>query len=155
MAVNFYELLQKGKDAADQVIQNTNEIGATLDELRDSLSMFLEMDVDLVESIEYAGETSKGLVIGMLTPRLKTGFNIVSIKHNVTNISRKLFSIKRASEGYPVTLVFDEAHYVADNKNEFDRALGVIISSSKTNLVLRVFKREVVKQLEKPSPPEI
>lgn len=149
MTVNFYELLQKGKSAADQVIKNNNEIYSTLDELKDSLSKFLDMDVDLIENIEFERENANVLMSNLLATRKKTGFNIVSIAHDATKINKELFSIKRSNEGYPVTLSFDEAHYVADNKSEFDKALGIIVASSKTNLTLRAFKRMVMTEQEK------
>lgn len=150
MSFNFDELLNQGKEAAELVTENNREIREIFISLKDSLSRFLELEIDLVEDVKYEDEGKPTFLraASMFEPRKKTGYNDVSVKYNETNTKRKLMSIKRSKEGYPITVVCDKDHYVADNQAEFAEAIGTVVSNSQTHLMFRGFKRTIAEVLE-------
>lgn len=154
MSFNFEELLNKGQEAGDQVIKNNNEITEVLDSLETSMSNFLRMDIVLLESVEYerVNHSNKPLVaLGIFNypDKQETGNNIISIKHKEFAIEKFLFLLKRTNDGYPITVIYGKANYVAESQEEFSSAIGLVISTPKTNLLLREFKQDVEAAMEK------
>lgn len=149
MSFNFNELLLQGKSAAEDVIQNRKEIKSVISELQNSLSSFLEMPIRLVERIEYIQNDSDIMtkLSFQIKPKEKTGFNLIYIVNEDVDLSKEVFKIKRSDDVYPVTIVRDRNHSVADDKSEFASALGQIASSSQFHLQLNAFKREVEEKL--------
>jgi hypothetical protein len=153
MSFNFDELLKQGKGAAENVIQNKKEIKAVLNDLQSSLSQFLEIPIKFEEYIEYVKKDSNPLTIMNLQfkPREKTGFNVVHIVSEQVKCSKEVFKIKRSDDVYPITIVRDRNHSVADDQSEFASSIGQIVSNSQFHLQLNSFKREVEEKLkEKP-----
>ncbi|MCD9501754.1 hypothetical protein GLP37_06150 [Photobacterium phosphoreum] len=151
MPINFDELLSQGNDAADLVIQNRSEINAVFENLRSSLSRFFAFEIRFVEEPEYEDEnkTPMSRISLMMThPRKLTGYNHVYIESEEAGIRRKLTSIKRSPEGYPVTIVNAKNHYVAEIQEEFAAALGCVVSNPQTHLMFRNFKKNVHKILD-------
>jgi hypothetical protein len=144
MTYNFDELLLQGKSAAENVVQNRSEIEAVLDQLQRSLSQFLSIPIKFDETIEYVQDPDplSNLII-QLRPKEKTGFNIVCIHNEETKYSKGMFKIKLSDDVYPVTLVREKNRYVADNKSEFEAALGEIVSNSQFHLKLNSFRKKV------------
>ncbi|CAH6926729.1 conserved hypothetical protein [Vibrio chagasii] len=150
MSFNFDELLNQGKEAANLVTQNNREIKEVFTKLNTSLSRFLEVEIQFLEEIEYEDDGKAAILraVSMFEPRVKTGYNNISIKHEETNVKRHFMSVKRSSEGYPITVVHEKNHYVADNQDEFAQAVGTVVSNSQTHLMFRGFKRAIDKAIE-------
>lgn len=151
MSFNFDELLQQGKGAAENVIQNRREITAVLNDLRSSLSQFLGMPVKFKEYVEYVEDDSNPMAIARLTlqfkPKEKTGFNVVHILSEQVECSKEVFKIKRSDDVYPITIARGRNHTVADDQSEFASAIGQIVSNSQFHLQLNAFKRQVEEKL--------
>lgn len=155
MSFNFDELLQQGKGAAENVIQNRREIKAVLNDLQSSLSQFLEMPIKFEEYIEYVENDSDPLGIARLAfqfkPKEKTGFNVVHIVSEQVEFSKEVFKLKRSDDVYPITIVRERNHSIADDQSEFASAIGQIVANSQFHLQLNSFKRQVEEKLkEKP-----
>jgi len=150
MSFNFDELLQQGKGAADNVIQNRREIKAVLNDLESSLSQFLEIPVKFEEYIEYVKNDNDPLtrLTNPFKPKEKTGFNTVHIVSTDVEYSKEVFKLKRSDDVYPITLVRERSHSVADNQSEFASAVGQIVSNSQFHLQLNSFKRQVEEKLK-------
>lgn len=148
MTFNFDELLLQGDSAAKLVIQSNAEIEEVFDELKSSLSRFLELDVTLVEEIEYE-EDPLPIKNFFSYNRTATGYNLIFIKHELSNIRKYLMSIKRSPDGYPIIVVYDRNQYVADDKSEFAQGVGRVISNAQVHLALKVFKRNVAEEQKK------
>jgi hypothetical protein len=149
MSFNFDDLLQQGKGAAENVIQNRNEIKSVLNDLEVSLGKFLQMPIELEEYIEYVQDDQDPIArfTNQFKPKERTGFNVVSIKSSQVKISKDLFKLKRADDVYPVTIVRERSHFVADNQNEFATLIGQVVSNAQFHLQLRSFKRQVDEKL--------
>jgi hypothetical protein len=153
MSFNFDELLEQGKGAAEDVIKNRKEIKDVFNDLQDSLSKFLEIPIKFEERIEYVGDKLDAIsrLALQFKPKEKTGFNVVNIVSEEVGISRVVFKLKRSDDVYPITIVRDRNHSVADNQSEFASSIGQIASNSQFHLQLRSFKRQVEEKLkEKP-----
>jgi hypothetical protein len=154
MHINFIDLLQQGKDAAENVIQNKKEIKSVLSDLEGSLSQFLEIPIKLeqhIEYVEYAELDQLSRLALQFKPKEKTGFNVVRIVNKQTELSNEVFKLKHSDDVYPVTIVRERNHSVADNQSEFASAIGQIVSGSQFHLQLNSFKRMVEVSLkEKP-----
>lgn len=153
MSFNFDDLLKQGKGAAENVIQNRKEIKAVLDDLQSSLSQFLEIPIKIEEYIEYVEQNPASLAVMalQLKQREKTGFNVVHIVSEQVECSKEVFKIKRSDDVYPITIVRDRNHSVADDQSEFASSIGQVVSNSQFHLQLNSFKREVEEKLkEKP-----
>lgn len=150
MSFNFDELLQQGKGAAENVIQNRREIKAVLNDLQSSLSQFLEIPIKLEEYIEYVQNDLEPLarISLQFKPKEKTGFNVVRIVSEQVDCSKEVFKIKRSDDVYPITIVRDRNHSVADDQSEFASSIGQIVSNSQFHLQLNSFKREVEEKLK-------
>ncbi|EKO3914745.1 hypothetical protein P0F25_003487 [Vibrio metschnikovii] len=146
MSFNFDELLNQGKDAADLVTRNNREIDEVLNDLKVSISKFLDLDIDFVEKEQYEDEIQPSLysVANILRPRKKTGYKYLLIEHEATGISKTLMTIKRSSEGYPTKVVHEKNNYSADNQSEFAQAVGAVIANPQTHLMFRNFIRAVL-----------
>lgn len=153
MSFDFYDLLNQGKEAADSVTKNNNEISEVLTSLKESISNFLEFDIKFREEIEYEARdkataskpSSMFFVRSTLIESLKpTGYTNIYIEHEETGVlSKVLLTIKRSSEGYPVKVVHEKNHYSADNQSEFAQAIGAVVSNAQTHLMFRSFQRAV------------
>jgi hypothetical protein len=153
MAFKFDELLEQGKGAAENVLKNKKQIREVLDDLEVSLSRFLEMPVKFKEYTGYAKGDEDPFIrmANSLKPKEKTGYNEVHIVHQQTGASKEVFQLKRSDDIYPITVVRERNHSVADDQNEFASAIGQIISNSQFHLQLKSFKRGVEEKLkEKP-----
>ncbi|MEW6989641.1 hypothetical protein AADZ91_03035 [Colwelliaceae bacterium 6441] len=153
MNFNFDELLQQGKGAAENVLKNKREIKAVLKDLENSLSQFLEMPIKFEEYIGYVKNDNDPFtrLAGSFKPREKTGFNEVHIVSEQVDFSKEVFQLKRSDDVYPITIVRDRNHSVADDQSEFASAVGQIVSNSQFHLQLNSFKRQVEEKLkEKP-----
>ena len=150
MAFNFDELLEKGKGAAENVLQNRKEIQEVLSDLKASLGKFLELDIEFYESTEYKDDNSHPFVkiANQFSPREATGFKILKVAHLESETEKSLFKLKRSDEVYPVTLAMEKNHIVSDNQKEFAASVGEAVSNSQLHLALKSFKREVEKKLE-------
>ncbi|GGI70236.1 hypothetical protein GCM10007978_05220 [Shewanella hanedai] len=161
MSFNFDELLIQGKDAADLVQQNKNEIEEVYEKLGHSLSSFLALDIKFEEDVEYKKENNNTAIhrsaidilalhsVGFPKSRELTGYNYIFIKHEKTDVKKSLMKVKRSNGGYPITVVHEKNHYVADNQKEFADAVGVVVSDYQTHLMLRSFKRLVDEAIKK------
>lgn len=153
MSFNFDKLLEQGKGAAEDVIKNRKEVTDVLNDLQGSLSQFLGIPVKFEERIEYVEDNLDPISrLGLqYKPKEKTGFNVVNIVSEEVGISREVFKLKPSDDVYPVTIVRDRNHSVADNQSEFASSIGQIASNSQFHLQLRSFKRQVEEKLkEKP-----
>lgn len=153
MSFNFDELLQQGKGAAENVMKNRSEIRSVLTDLENSLSKFLGMSIKLEEHTEYVQGDQNPITMfaNSFKPKEKTGFNLVSIKSTEVDISKELFKLKYSDDVYPITIVRERSHLVADDQSEFASSIGQIASSSQFHLQLNSFKRQVDAKLkEKP-----
>lgn len=153
MSFNFDDLLQQGKGAAENVIQNRSQIRSVMDDLKISLEKFLQIPIELEEYIDYV-EDDRDTILRMTNPfkpKEKTGFNVVVIKNSQVNISKELFKLKRSDDVYPVTIVRERSHFVADNQDEFANSIGQVVSNAQFHLQLNSFKKQVNEKLnEKP-----
>ncbi|OQU55955.1 hypothetical protein [Vibrio parahaemolyticus] len=151
MSFNFDELLNKGNEAADLVVQNNSEIKAVLDDLEASLARFLGIDIKLVEEIEYEDDGKHPFMrtATIFEPRKRTGYNHISVLHEETGVKQKIMTIKRSNEGYPIVVVDGKNHYSSDNQSEFADAVGSVVTNSQTHLIFRAFARNVKESLEK------
>lgn len=144
MPINFEDLLNLGKESADLVIQNNSEIDVTIESFRVSLSIFLNLNINFTEEIEYEDDTNSfAFRTRLFEPRKKTGYSYICVQHIETGVTRRLIKIQRSNDGYPITVIIDKSHYINDNQEEFARALGAIASNSQTHLTLRTFQRMV------------
>ncbi|WP_394171343.1 hypothetical protein [Saccharospirillum alexandrii] len=153
MAFNFDDLLKQGKGAAEDVIQNRKEVKDVLHDLELSLSKFLEIEVKLKEYIEYveADYDPMAALAQRFKPKEKTGFDVVKIVSEQVEISKEVFKLKRSDDIYPIKVVRDRNHSIADDQKEFASAIGEIASNSQFHLQLNSFKKEVEEKLqEKP-----
>lgn len=153
MSFNFDNLLQQGKGAAENVVQNRKEIKAVLNELQISLSQFLEIPIKFVETTEYVQDDLNPILKMAFssTPKEKTGYTVVHIVSEQVEYSTEIFKLKRSDDVYPVKIVRDKNHSVADDQNEFASSIGQIVSNSQFHLQLNSFKKQVEKKLkEKP-----
>lgn len=153
MTFNFDEFLNKGNDAADLVIKSNEEVDEVLTILKDSISRFLNLSIELDEKEQYEDDDKpmsyRNLMnIDPLRILKKTGYIYISITNKETGINKVLMNIKKSSEGYPIKIVHDKVHYSADNKGEFIQVVGDIVSNPQTNLMLRGFKRSVEEKQE-------
>lgn len=152
MEFNFEDLLKQGHEAAEIVIKNKSEIEETFRLLERSISNFIEIEVSIIEEEEYDFDEkprNKLMNAFIIPSQVATGYNLVSIKHPETNVSKYLFSIKRSSDGYPITVVFGKANFIAETQDELRNTIGLVISKPDINLALRSFKREVLIRNEK------
>lgn len=149
MAFNFDEMLQQGKGAAENVIKNQKEIKEVLEDLENSLSQFLGMPIKLEEYIGYVKNDDDPFVYmaKILKPREKTGYDEVHISSEQVDLTKEIFQLKYSDDIYPVTIVRDRNHSVADNQSEFVSAIGQIVSNSQFHLQLNSFKRQVKEKL--------
>ena len=145
MDLNFDELLNQGQGAAENVLKNRKEIKSVLHDLQNSLSKFLSMSIELKESIEFVEENSNSItrLAIQFKPKEKTGFNVVSIVSKEVDYSQELFKIRRSDEVYPITLVRDREHMVADDQTEFSSSIGQIVSKAQFHFKLKSFKKKV------------
>jgi len=153
MSFNFDELLQQGKGAAENVLKNKREIKEVLTDLENSLSQFLETPIKFKEYIGYVKQDNDPFrrITSSFIPREKTGYNEVHIVSEEVELSKEVFQLKRSDDVYPITIVRDRNHSVADDQNEFAMAIGQIASNSQFHLQLNSFKRQVKEKLkEKP-----
>jgi len=153
MSFNFDELLQQGKGAAENVLKNKREIKEVLNDLENSLSQFLEMPIKFKEYIGYVkGDNDPFMrIASSFKPREKTGYNEVHIVSEQVDLSKEVFQLKRSDDVYPITIVRDRNHTVADDQKEFASAIGQVVSNSQFHLQLNSFKRQVEEKLkEKP-----
>ncbi|WP_340642592.1 hypothetical protein [Photobacterium damselae] len=150
MSFDFDELLSKGFDAANLVIQNNNEINAVFDDLEASLTKFLGIKITLIEDIEYENKTKNPLMLtsSIFEPRKRTGYNSISIYSEEADIKRRIMKIKRSNEGYPIVVVDGKNHYLSDNQREFVEAVGSVIVNPQTHLTFRAFKESYEKALK-------
>lgn len=156
MSFNFDELLQKGKGAAENVIQNRNEIKAVLNDLESSLAQFLELEIEFEERTEYVHDSSGPLfrAANLLKPHEKTGFNVIYIKSTLVSVEKAMFKLKRSDDVYPITIAKERNHLVSDEQSEFANAVGEIVSNSQFHLQLNSFKRQVEEKLNEQPPLE-
>jgi hypothetical protein len=149
MHFNFDELLQEGKGAAENVIQNGREVKAVLNNLQNSLSQFLEIPIKFQESIEYVQDDpdliSKG---GLNFKAEETGFKVVHIVSEQVKCSKEVFKLKHSQTIYPITVVEDKNYSVADDQSEFASVIGKIVSNSQFHLQLHSFKSLVEEKLK-------
>lgn len=156
MSFDFGEQLNKGKAAADDVIENRKEIKAVLKDLEGSLKKFLGVEVECKEFIEFKERKNKHLdlqsiVLGGYNPREKTGFTNFKIINNETEIDQEIFKIKRSKEIYPITIATDNNRFVSDNQAEFVEAIGEVVADSQVHLLFKSFLRRIEeKQKDKP-----
>ncbi|PMN73672.1 hypothetical protein [Enterovibrio norvegicus] len=145
MSFNFGVLLNQGKEAADLVTENRRQVREVFNKLNDALSEFLGLDITLAEEVEYEHHDSAMhlRVLVSLGERKKTGYDKILIKHEISGVEKKLMMIKRSADGYPITVVHEKNHYVADNQDEFAGAIGLVLSSSQTHLMFNSFRRLV------------
>lgn len=150
MSFNFDDLLQQGKGAAENVIQNSKEIKSVLDDLEISLSKFLSMPIRFEENIEYVQDHSDpfSFFSNQFKPKEITGFNVVSIVSIETGISKEVFKLKRSDDVYPITIVRGRNHSVVDDQSEFASSIGQIASNPQFHLQLNAFKRQVEEKLK-------
>ncbi|WP_367107521.1 hypothetical protein [uncultured Psychrobacter sp.] len=150
MAFNFDKLLQQGKGAAENVVKNQKEIKEVLEDLENSLGQFLEIPIKLEEYIGYVKNEEDPFVYiaKMLKPREKTGYDEVHISSEQVNLTKEIFQLKYSDDIYPVTIVRDRNHSVADNQSEFAAAIGQIVSNPQFHLQLNSFKRQVEEKLQ-------
>jgi hypothetical protein len=154
MSFNFDALLQQGKGAAENVLQNRKEIREVLTDLESSLSQFLNLDVEFEERIEYVHDDSDPFTraANIFKPREKTGFNVVYIKSKSVAVEKTLFKLKRSDDVYPITIAKDRNHLVSDEQSEFANAVGQVVSNSQFHLQLNSFKRQVEEKLAEQPP---
>jgi hypothetical protein len=153
MSFNFDELLQQGKGAAENVLKNKREIKEVLTDLENSLSQFLEIPIKFVEYIGYVKNDDDAFMrmTNAFKPKEKTGYNEVHIASKQVEFSKEVFQLKRSDDVYPITIVRERNHSVADDQSEFASAIGQIVSNSQFHLQLNSFKRQVEEKLkEKP-----
>lgn len=150
MSFNFDELLQQGKDAAENVIKNKSEIAEVLKDLETSLNQFLEIPIKLKEYVGYAknDDLPFSAFASLLKPKEKTGYDEVHIVSEQVNFSKEVFQLKRSDDIYPITIVRGLHHSVADNQSEFASEMGQIASNSQFHLQLNSFKIQVEKMLK-------
>lgn len=149
--MNFDELLRRGNESADEYQSNLDEIEKTLDELSQSLSKFLACDLEVYKSIDYVENVKTGLasLTDPFAPKEKTGFTNIHVRNVPTGETLKLFKLKYSSDVYPLTLSFDDKHYVAPCFPDFQGNLGEVISSTDFHLRLRHLKNRILKEEEK------
>lgn len=155
MEFNFEDLLKQGHEAAEIVIRNNSEIDEIFKSLAHSISNFIEIKVSLIEEKEYEfDEKSRNKLMStfIVPSKVATGYNLVSIINPETNVSKSLFSIKRSGDGYPITVVFGKANFIAETQDELRSTIGLVISKPEINLALRSFKRDVLIRNEKNNP---
>ena len=152
MSFNFEVLLNQGKEAANDVLKNREEVRAVLEDLKRSLSSFLELDISLQERIEFESDNSIGSILGagLFKPKVKTGFNRVYIKSKEVDVERILFKIKRDDDVYPVTVVEGKNHYVSDNQSEFVDAIGEVVRNSQVHIMLKAFVNTIEAEKARP-----
>ncbi len=153
MSFKFDELLQQGKGAAENVLKNKSEIKEVLKDLENSLSQFLETPIKFKEYIGYVKQDNDPFrrIANPFIPREKTGYNEVHIVSEEVEFSKEVFQLKRSDDVYPITIVRERNHSIADDQSEFASAIGQIVSSSQFHLQLNSFKRKVEEKLkEKP-----
>lgn len=151
MSFDFDGLLQKGKGAAEDVIKNSKEVKAVLQDLENSLSKFLDLPLELVEYVEYVEEELSIKFANPFKPKEKTGFDVVLIVSKQVDVRREVFKLKRSDDIYPVTVVRERNHSVASNQDEFAASIGGIASNSQFHLQLKSFKRQVEDKLKEKS----
>lgn len=153
MAYNFDDLLQQGKGAADNVLQNKKEVKEVLKDLETSLNKFLKIPIKLKEYTGYVKEDLDPIlrISNPFKPKEKTGYNEVHIVHEQLGLSKEVFQLKRSDDVYPITVVRERNHSVADDQNEFANAIGLIASNSQFHLQLNSFKRQVEEKLKENS----
>tara|TARA_Y100000052_G_scaffold21286_1_gene21387 strand:+ start:2180 stop:2671 length:492 start_codon:yes stop_codon:yes gene_type:complete len=156
MSFNFDAILQQGKVAAENVKKNRAQIKEVLSDLEESLKRFLDVDLKHEQRIEYLQNQDPMLALtNMLKPTEITGYKLLYIKNKKSDEDLFLFKIKFSEDIYPVTIVREKNHIVADDQNEFADAVGQIMSSSQLHLKLGSFRRRVdekIAQLPKPVP---
>jgi hypothetical protein len=145
MSFSFDELLQQGKGAAENVLKNRREIEEVLDDLKDSLTKFLDLEIEFEERIEYVrdGRDPFTGASSIFTQKEKTGFNVVYIKSKSVTVEKEIFKLKRSDDVYPITVAKERNHLVSDEQSEFANAVGQIVSNSQFHLHLNSFKRQV------------
>lgn len=154
MAFDFKKQLQAGKEAADNLLKNRNEIKDVLKDLVISLEEFLGIELTLEEYVEYEKTGPEQIDLqkvffGITKPKVMTGFNVLILKNNETEIEQKLFKIKRSKDIYPVTIETDNNRYVSENQYEFAESIGQSVSDSQIHLLLKSFSRKVKEKMEK------
>lgn len=147
MKFDFTKTLQHGHDAAEQVIKNNNEIEEIFKSLAISLNEYLDLKIELMETVEYESN-NKTKIFNPFEIKVKTGRNIISLRHEETDVSKALFYIIRSEHGYPITVILDRDNYVADNQMDFYAAISTVISNGQTNIRIREFKRAVERALQ-------
>lgn len=150
MSFNFDEFLQKGKGAAENVLQNRKEIKEVLTDLQTSLAQFLELEIEFEERTEFESDDSDPFsrIAGAFKPRKSTGYNVVYIKSAVVDVDRAIFKLKRSDDIYPITIAKDKNHFVSDDQGEFASAVGQVVSNSVFHLQLNAFKRQIEEKLK-------
>jgi len=149
MTFNFDDLLLQGKGAAENVIKNREEVQSVLNDLEKALSNFLGISVKFEEQAEYVQHDTNPIAIfaNPFKPREKTGFNIVNIVNVETEISKEVFKLKRSDDVYPITVVRERSHSVANDQSDFASSIGQIASNSQFHLQLKAFKKQVEAKL--------
>jgi hypothetical protein len=146
MSFNFDDLLNQGKEAADNVIQNEKEVDAVLKDLKVSLSKFLNFDISFQKRTEYK---ERGLAdhflsaANMLKPKELTGYDLFYIENVQFGVEKLFFKIKISNDIYPVSIVFNKNEFVSDNQEELAASIGEVVSNSQTHLMFNSFVREV------------
>ncbi|MFQ2454810.1 hypothetical protein ACK316_08465 [Aeromonas caviae] len=160
MGFNFEDFLNKGSEAADQVINNKKEINEVIKEMIISLTQFLEMGLQLIEETEFEDNDDNERVpmahaaflsYRDLKKRQATGYTHISIASENDKIKETcyLFKLKRSPDGYPITVVKGDIHMVSENQNEFASAIGEVLSDAQTHIKLKSFVRKIKAILEK------
>tara|TARA_Y100000310_G_C20583672_1_gene764292 strand:+ start:664 stop:1158 length:495 start_codon:yes stop_codon:yes gene_type:complete len=146
--LDFNELLKKGDAAANDYEHNHDQLSQTLIALAESISSFLDCKLNILR-MDETKSTDKGLglqALAAFTPKEKTGFTNVYLVNPPTKEQTIIFKLKYSSDVYPVTIAYDKEHTVTASFEDFQVALGEIISSTSFHLKLRNLKSRIVSE---------
>ena len=148
MTYDFRDLLKKGESAANEIVKNNNEIENIIRELEMAISEHIGIKTHLHSTAqveESAPNLSKkgSLLSALLSQKIETGYDVISLHHEETSIDKPVFLMKKSSSGYPVTIVHGQREMVADSKDDLSDVLGLVISDPKTIFKLRSFCTEI------------
>ncbi len=128
---DFSKKLQEGAQARSEAVRQRNEIDNLFKDLASSLSDFLSIPVNFIETIEYEESIGMRNLLAEAAGfnRNTTGYKLVSLckSDDLTLKTGVLFKIKRAEEGYPVSIKYDGIQRSCDNEQQLGDAFMEII----------------------------
>ncbi|MCX2789411.1 hypothetical protein [Vibrio sp. Sgm 5] len=152
MSFDFRGSLEKGKEAAEQVLVYRDEVRSVMHAIESNLKEFLglEINFDYADEFEKSDEetlidnTARAIIAGLdynqrFKNRKKTGYKLVRIKLD-GNLSVPLFSMQQCVNGYPVYIKSNNRSFTCMTQEELISTFNIVLEDPSIHLKINQFR---------------